>query len=481
MRNNEEAEAGDLPDELTDDPIIDTWTDRDQEALAHSAEVLVPQLHVILDDFYRWLLPTKIGRRFLDAERVERLKHLQIQYWRQFFFGNIDTQYRESRIAVAAAHTEINLPLSAYLRAQRQMEDLFARYLGLQLGNSERFDAGIGAIRKLIAIDTALTVDAYGGFASDAARQRTAFMGDAAEAIRPLSHSTTPELPEAQTADQNILIEVLTSTSQTLSEFSRQLELVALGNYNEDVSPRDENDSLGTALQSMTGALREVSLLAEAIASGDLTRKLPVKGDQDLLARSINRMVDTLDEVSTQADRIASGDYREDVTPRSAQDSLGFALQAMTRALRQGQEAKRSHEWLRNGIISLNERMAGDQEPEQLSQGLINFLANYLSAQGGPLYLQEGTDTLRFAASYAFSKAREPGAKLRFGEGRVGRTSVCGAVFRCAGKSRHGRNSGVASMLDRTYFPEVTRCRKAPRIPSIPPRRATPSHTRSKH
>ncbi len=423
MRNNEEAQAGDLPDELADDPVIDTWTDRDQEALAHSAEVLVPQLHVILDDFYRWLLPTKIGRRFLDAGRVERLKHLQIQYWRQFFFSNVDSQYRESRIAVAAAHTEINLPLSAYLRAQRQMEDLFARYLGLELGDSERFDAGIGAIRKLIEIDTALTVDAYGGFAGEAARQRTVFMGDAAEAIHQLSHGTTPDLPEAQTADQKILVEVLTSASRTLSEFSRRVELVALGNYNEDVSPRDENDSLGIALQSMTGALREISVLAEAIASGDLTRKLPVKGDQDLLAHSINKMVDTLDQVSAQADRIANGDYRQDITPRSAQDSLGFALQAMTSALRQGQEARRSQEWLRNGINSLNERMVGDQEPEQLAQGLINFLANYLSAQTGALYLQEDTDTLRLAASYAFSKDREPGAKLRFGEGLVGQAA----------------------------------------------------------
>ena len=307
MRDNEDSRVGSPPTPSTTDALIDTWTSHDQQSLIQAAAALVPQLNTILDEFYVWLLPSENGRRFLNAARAERLKGLQYDYWQRFFKGNIDEQYKEVRTALAVVHADINLPVSAYLLAQHRMEDLFAKVLAQELREDDQFQASIAAVRKLIQIDTALTLDAYGGFVDQATTQRAAFIDAAASAINQLSLGIAPELPEAKTKEQQVIIEALSDSSRALSEFSARVQLVAEGNFEEDIEPRSENDVLGLALQTTRNSLREVSLLAESIAAGNLKRKLPIKGDQDLLANSINKMVATLNEVSAQAKRIARG------------------------------------------------------------------------------------------------------------------------------------------------------------------------------
>jgi signal transduction histidine kinase/DNA-binding response OmpR family regulator/HAMP domain-containing protein len=181
---------------------------------------------------------------------------------------------------------------------------------------------------------------------------------------------------------------------------------------------------------SVSRPLNLVVNAADRISSGDLDVELAgagKRGDElGILAQSFSKMLATLREVSGQADAISKGNYSADIVPRSEKDALGFALQRMTRALRDNRDTLQRQDWLKTGIARLNQCMGGDPDLSVLAAKVISEISTYLDAQIGAIYLTGDGDggTLSLVGSYAYRKRKDLSNVFKMGEGLVGQAAL---------------------------------------------------------
>jgi CheY-like chemotaxis protein/signal transduction histidine kinase/CHASE3 domain sensor protein len=85
--------------------------------------------------------------------------------------------------------------------------------------------------------------------------------------------------------------------------------------------------------------------------------------------------------------------------------------------------AQQTEAWLQSGQAGLSERMQGEQRLETLGQSLLEFLARYLDAEVGAIYIVEGGQFRRFAG-YALPSGHDATADaLRMGDGLAGQAA----------------------------------------------------------
>ena len=134
-------------------------TDLDLETVATVGSKLLPELDRLVDDFYEWLPQLKEYDLFFpDAQSTDRIKALQKRYWEDFFSGNVDEAYLESRKRVGAVHASIGLSLQAYFAAMNTMLTLIHDHMG-QVGFTD--SNHIASITKLVHLDTSVVVDSF--------------------------------------------------------------------------------------------------------------------------------------------------------------------------------------------------------------------------------------------------------------------------------------------------------------------------------
>jgi CheY-like chemotaxis protein/signal transduction histidine kinase/CHASE3 domain sensor protein len=84
--------------------------------------------------------------------------------------------------------------------------------------------------------------------------------------------------------------------------------------------------------------------------------------------------------------------------------------------------ARETRTWSRIGQMRLSGRLQGEQQVTELSSNALEFLADYLEAQLGAIYVDQQDGTLRRCATYGL-RADSPGEVLRLGEGLLGQTA----------------------------------------------------------
>jgi CheY-like chemotaxis protein/signal transduction histidine kinase/CHASE3 domain sensor protein len=82
---------------------------------------------------------------------------------------------------------------------------------------------------------------------------------------------------------------------------------------------------------------------------------------------------------------------------------------------------RQAQAWIRSGQMGLSEQMQGDQSLDKLGTNLLGFLAGFVEAQVGAVYIAEAGQYRRFAA-YAIP-ANESVATVRPGDGLVGQAA----------------------------------------------------------
>ncbi len=99
---------------------------------------------------------------------------------------------------------------------------------------------------------------------------------------------------------------------------------------------------------------------------------------------------------------------------------LGFIVAAAMRSSREFR-ARQIEAWIRTGYIGLTERIQGEQRLETLGVQVLEYLARYMDAQAGALYLaQDGY--FRRCASYALANGDDPEI-VRPGNGLLGQAA----------------------------------------------------------
>jgi signal transduction histidine kinase/DNA-binding response OmpR family regulator/CHASE3 domain sensor protein len=84
--------------------------------------------------------------------------------------------------------------------------------------------------------------------------------------------------------------------------------------------------------------------------------------------------------------------------------------------------ARERQAWLQLGEMGLSNRMQGEQRLEQLGSNVLEFLAQYLDAQLGSIYIAERGSFRRFGG-YALPATANPHETLRAGDGLLGQAA----------------------------------------------------------
>jgi signal transduction histidine kinase/CheY-like chemotaxis protein len=90
--------------------------------------------------------------------------------------------------------------------------------------------------------------------------------------------------------------------------------------------------------------------------------------------------------------------------------------------------AVRREEWLQAGQVGLNEKMGGELRLEQLGENVLRFLAEYLDAQAGAFFVDNG-DAFRRCGSYATPAGAGTPELFRPGDGLLGQAVKDGRGF----------------------------------------------------
>ncbi len=80
--------------------------------------------------------------------------------------------------------------------------------------------------------------------------------------------------------------------------------------------------------------------------------------------------------------------------------------------------------WLKTGQAELSDAMGGELDLPTLSKNVITYLAKYLDAQVGVMYLADPDGTLRLTGSYAFTQRKRLANAIKPGEGLVGQAAL---------------------------------------------------------
>ena len=181
----------------------------------------------------------------------------------------------------------------------------------------------------------------------------------------------------------------------------------------------DEVGEMKKTFNRLVSSLQQYAQVSQSIALGDYSQKVPIRSKEDILGQSMNEMVESFKGVVKQAKAIASGDYSTNVIPRSDQDTLGISLFNMTKKLREASTEIRNQDWLKTGLNELSLEVSGEQGISELADKVLSFLARYLDAQVGLLYVKE-KNQLKMAASYA---CKPEITKFELGEGLIGQVA----------------------------------------------------------
>ncbi|MBW1896703.1 MAG: GAF domain-containing protein, partial [Deltaproteobacteria bacterium] len=151
-----------------------------------------------------------------------------------------------------------------------------------------------------------------------------------------------------------------------------------------------------------------------------------LRDDSDNTIGAIVYIVDITDEMNVidLAEMISRGDYSVEVEKRSEEDRLSAALNRMTGTLHEVTEKNEKQDWLKTGQAELNNRIHGEHNIATLGRNIITFLAEYLNAQIGAIYLASDNNHLKLIGSYAFKKRKNLSSKFEFGEGLVGQAAL---------------------------------------------------------
>lgn len=139
---------------------------------------------------------------------------------------------------------------------------------------------------------------------------------------------------------------------------------------------------------------------------------------------STERLLSNMSALATQANTIAQGDLSREVVLLSPEDQLGMALSHMTLMLRQGAEENRRRNWIRDGIVRLNQQLTGDLTPQELVERALAIIGSALEMGRGVFYLYDTeAHVLELMGTYMFTQRRHLMNRVQLGEGAVGQVA----------------------------------------------------------
>lgn len=180
-------------------------------------------------------------------------------------------------------------------------------------------------------------------------------------------------------------------------------------------------------ITSINIRIRAIANKAERIASREYPHeKLEQTIDDELnpIVHSLVNINNSFREVTLNANQIASGNYSLKTKPRSESDILGTSLHDMARSLKEASAAQERHTWLTTGLNNLNDRLMGNRDVQELCEQVVFFLAEYVKAPMGAVYLFDSEEKiLNLAGCYGYPAVEKVKTRVKLKEGLIGQAA----------------------------------------------------------
>ncbi|MBF0377202.1 MAG: response regulator [Desulfamplus sp.] len=122
---------------------------------------------------------------------------------------------------------------------------------------------------------------------------------------------------------------------------------------------------------------------------------------------------------------IDHADYSLRITPESENDELALSLNKVMQTLEDADIVKRNQSWLKNGQAELSSIIGREQDIVKLANKAIDFIASYVNALIGTLFVKDDIkNDFRMAASYAFKTRKGLSNRFKSGEGLIGQAAL---------------------------------------------------------
>ncbi len=112
---------------------------------------------------------------------------------------------------------------------------------------------------------------------------------------------------------------------------------------------------------------------------------------------------------------------------------MAWALGSIGHQFVRNKIAIRKQEWLQSGQTALSDRMAGDVTLPVLGERVLTFLAEYLEAQAGAIFLKEGASRVRRFATYGVPLDASVPECVEPGDGLLGAALKDGRIAKVEG------------------------------------------------
>ncbi|HAS45517.1 MAG TPA: hypothetical protein DCS93_33845 [Microscillaceae bacterium] len=186
-----------------------------------------------------------------------------------------------------------------------------------------------------------------------------------------------------------------------------------------------QNKGIYGSVRQMVNTFREIGAVTAELSRGHMANTLKVKSAKDSLSNSINQMIDNFKKVIMQANEIAKGNFSVQIDLRSDQDELSIALQQMTKSLSENKTKNEQENWIKDGINQLSKDISSDISLEKICRESISFVARYVGAAQGVIYLFDKEEKhLSLYATFAFKERNEISNTYKLGEGLVGQVAL---------------------------------------------------------
>ncbi|MFI3187081.1 MAG: response regulator [Methylococcaceae bacterium] len=128
-------------------------------------------------------------------------------------------------------------------------------------------------------------------------------------------------------------------------------------------------------------------------------------------------------------ERISAGelDVEVDIEGNDELGQLAGSVQRMQNALSVVQKQSKAQDWLKTGVVRINQVLLGQDDVNTLASKVITEIATYLGAKVGALYVVSGSDNdveLVLLGTYAYTRRKNLSCRYRLGEGLVGQAAL---------------------------------------------------------
>ncbi len=178
--------------------------------------------------------------------------------------------------------------------------------------------------------------------------------------------------------------------------------------------------------RAITKPIQSLVSSFETMSRGALVDQIhtDARDETAALIKSFNLLQQSLASIVSHSKKVADGHYEAVINPKSKKDELAISLNRMTTALAENESNQKKLDWLKSGKNKLGEEIQGDKSLKELSDRTLSFMANYLDAQLGTLYIFEPeSGQLNLKSKYGLEKAQAK-EQLSPGETLVGQVFV---------------------------------------------------------